>query len=126
MVNIFKEIDTASIEYISNYQDALSSEVPLELLKRWCNTGEIKNMSPLDSQWPIFVFAYQKYLRKKGEVGLNGVESNILEVYVNWQIALNLALISKLTNIKIQPFKVFDFDSLSSKEFKALIKPKKR
>lgn len=109
-----------SIEYISKNQKATSADIPLKLLCFWKLDQEDKDidMEIEDSdEWTIFLYALILYKKKQGLAGFEIEVDEIIEYFEAWQVIVQTALLSKLTDVKVKPFKFFDFDNVLSMNF---------
>lgn len=101
-----------SIEFIKDNPDITTHKLPDRLLKYWIVPKFTKNMEYKISDDQILIFMYivglNKMSEKKVERFLNSYRFN--QLFFSFQIILAATEYSRRTNVRLEPFPVFDIE----------------
>jgi hypothetical protein len=107
---LFKE----SLSFINENLNCLSNEVPQYLIEYWTTENFNNEDLKATEQWSVFMHI----LLSRKEIGVEfQIEIDEFEkMRHNWQNILAIISVNNLTEIKIEPFKVFDIENFEKLE----------
>lgn len=115
--NLLKE----STDFIANNLDCFSDKVPVHLLDSWCIKEESDMNKIIDTyQWTVFIYALLKYKERSGLKEFQTSIEDLLKSFETWQLILGCAEVSRITDVKTKPMKLFDFDNYSKMSIEIL------
>ena len=118
-----KDLIKASTDFIAQHPNAMSNEIPSELLDVWAFDGDLNQPIEEDDSWTVFLFALINYKKNQGLEGFNIDIHEMIKTFQDWQVLVNAAMVSQRTNAKITPFPMFDFDNIEKIEFEVNFDP---
>lgn len=113
----------ASTDFIAKNPNAMSNEIPRELLDVWAFDGNLNQPVEEDDSWTVFLFALLNYKRNQGRKDFVLDVHEMNKTFQDWQVLVNAAMISQRTTAKISPFPMFDFDNIEKIEFEVNFDP---
>lgn len=112
-----KNLLRVSTDFIAQNPNAMSDEIPRELLDFWAFDGDLNQPIEEDDSWTVFLFALINYKKSQELDCFNISMEEMIKTFQDWQVLVNAALVSQRTNAKITPFPMFDFDNIEKIEF---------
>ncbi|MBX3253508.1 MAG: hypothetical protein KF862_05150 [Chitinophagaceae bacterium] len=111
-----------SISYISANPNALSNEIPLELLELWLEKEAENEESENRLAYSVFMYVLLKYNDRKGISKFDATTDGFIDIYKSWQVTINMVYLDRMSEFKITPLKIFDFSIYKNLKFEIKVK----
>jgi hypothetical protein len=101
-----------SFDFISKNLDITFDKVPGRLREMWYCEPNLDDEEQSDFSWTVFMYIVVFSKKCQGLNEFTFSEERLSVLFGNWQAALAFAEIDAYTDIKIEPFKIFDVENL--------------
>lgn len=109
-----KQLEQASFKFIENNLDSTFDAIPDFLLDLWTlddGNGIIDDAGDKCDEFTFFLYAFLLYKKRQGLKSFAQDQDELDRLFDVFQMILGMAIISRNTDIKVKPIKMFDFDN---------------
>jgi hypothetical protein len=103
-----------SFNFISKNFDITFDKIPNYLIELWYSDPHSSDEDHKDFSWTVFMYIIVLLKKRQGVSEFLLDEARLSKLFGNWQVALALAELNAITDIKIEPFKIFDIENLEN------------